>query len=335
MFIIQSYEAAVFCCIATMLCWGSWPSFQKMNKRPWAFQYFYWDYIIGMLLISILLALTLGNYGQYGRSFIADLAQADSFYLLLTSFSAVIWNLGNIAIFIAIQIAGMAVAFPIAIGLSVLLGIILNHVFHPVAQNPWLLFLGMGCILVAIIFDALAYRSTGAKKSTNLARGLFISVVAGILLGIFYLFIAKAMTTNFLSPEIGKLTPYTAFFIFAIMSFVSNVFFNTWIMKKPIVGDKLNYSGYLCSNFLLHSYGLLAGIVSGLGTYFSLIAFGVAGAAISFGLGQGSTMIAVLWGLLIWKEFKGSPKISSIYIALMLMLYILGLIFIILSKVMS
>ena len=333
MFIIQSYEAAVFCCIVTMLCWGSWPSLQKMNKRPWAFQYFYWDYIIGILVISIFLALTLGSYGQYGRSFIKDLVQADSFYLLLTSLGAVIWNLGNICIFIAIQIAGMAVAFPIAIGLSVLLGIVLNHIVDPVAQNVWLLFSGMGCILVAIIFDALAYRAIETKKrGSHLTRGFLTSVVAGVLLGLFYLFIAKAMTTNFLFPEAGKLTPYTAFFIFAIMSFVSNLLFNTWIMKKPISGVKLDYSGYFCSNALSHGYGLLAGIISGLGTYFSLIAFGVAGAAISFGLGQGSTMVAALWGLLIWKEFKGASKYAYNSIFLMFMLYIIGLCLITSSK---
>ena len=316
-----------------MVFWGSWPSLQKMNKNPWPFQYFYWDYIVGFLIISTVLAMTLGSYGDYGREFIEDLLQADYLYLCLALLGAVIWNLGNICIFIAIQIAGMAIAFPIAIGLSLILGVVLNYLAQPIIYHPWLLFVGMVFIVIAILFDGKAYRLIEPQSAcANYKKGILISIISGILFGLFYLFFAQAMATNFKMPTPGHLTPYTALFIFASGAFFSNILFNSVIMKKPMIGNVLDYRTYFKSVLMHHSYGVIAGVISGLGTYLSFIAFGVSGAAISFGIGNGSTMIAALWGLLVWREFRNAPKIALLYMLLMLVFYIVGLVFIALSK---
>lgn len=332
MFIIQSYSIAVVCCVVTMLCWGSWPSFSRMNPK-WSFEYFYWDYIIGIAIISIILAFSLGSYGEYGRSFIDDISQASWSNLSLAFIGAVIWNIANICIFIAIQIAGMAVAFPISIGLSVVIGAILNYSVQPDIQSAWFLFSGMFFIVIAIIFDAKAYKLIQQYRSkSDYTNGIFIAIFSGILFGIFYLFFAKSMATDLNFPEQYKITPYTAMVMFAIGAIISNIFLNTYIMKYPKHGDKLSYKEYL-NNIKDHGYGIIAGILSGLGTYLSFTAFGVAGAAISYGLGQGSTMIAVLWGLFIWKEFRNTSSKAHLFIYLMFSFYIIGLILIIISKV--
>lgn len=332
MFIIQTYWVAIICCLITMLCWGSWPSFGRMNPK-WPFQYFYWDYIIGIVIISIILAFSLGSYGEYGRSFIDDITQAGWLNLALAFLGAVIFNVANICLFIAIQISGMAIAFPISISLSIVVGAMLNYTVQPDAQSALLLCLGAIYIIIAIIFDAKVYKVIQQYHTkSNYSKGVILAVFSGVLFGMFYLFFAKSISADLKFPKLYKLTPYTAMIMFAVGCIVSNIFLNTYIMNHPIQGDKLSYKAYF-SKIKPHIYGIIAGMLSGLGTYFSFIAFGVAGAAISYGLGHGSTLVAVLWGLFVWKEFKGCSLNVYRDISLMFTFYIIGLILISVSKI--
>src|ERR1700710_2468768 len=118
MFIIQSYSIAIVFCIITMLCWGSWANTQKLASKNWRFELFYWDYVIGILLFSILSAFTLGSNGVLGRGFLADLKQADQSNILSALIGGIVFNAANILFSAAIAIAGMAVAFPIGIGIA-------------------------------------------------------------------------------------------------------------------------------------------------------------------------------------------------------------------------
>jgi glucose uptake protein len=214
MFIINSYSVAILFCVVTMLCWGSWANTQKLASKTWRFELFYWDYVIGILLFSVLSAFTLGSVGTGGRGFIADLKQADSSGILSAFVGGVIFNAANILFSAAIAIAGMAVAFPIAIGLALVLGVVINYA---AAQqgNPYFLFLGVALVAVAIIFNAAAYRKKSAGNLKVSAKGITLSIIAGILMSFFYRFIAASMDLqNFVSPAIGKMTPYTAVFIF-------------------------------------------------------------------------------------------------------------------------
>ena len=335
MFVIHSYAVAVIFCLITMLCWGSWANTQKLAKKSWAFQLFYWDYALGILILSLVLALTMGSTGSEGRAFIADLQQASRDNLISAFIGGIVFNIANILLVAAIDIAGMAVAFPIAIGLALVLGVIVNYVSTPIG-NPLLLFLGVIAIVIAIIVDAIAYRRLKIKqiKSAGVSKGVLIAVIAGILMGFFYHFVAKAMTLDFVHPQAGMLTPYTAMFIFATGIFLSNFIVNGWMVKKPIVGKKLKFTDYFTEgNPWLHFVGILGGIIWGIGSLFNFIASGLAGAAISYGLGQGATMIAALWGVFIWKEFNGAPDGTNKLLSAMFIFYLLGLVLIILARV--
>jgi len=175
MFLVNSYSWAVVLCVITMLCWGSWANTQKLSSKKWAFQLFYWDYSLGVLLLSLLLASTLGSTGSEGRSFIPDLAQADSSSLWLALLGGIIFNLANILLVIAIDIAGMAVAFPVGIGLALVAGVITNYIGEPVG-NPLLLFIGVALVTVAIILDAMAYRKVRAQGGRTTTKGIVISI---------------------------------------------------------------------------------------------------------------------------------------------------------------
>ena len=331
MFIIHNYGVAIVFCFITMLCWGSWANTQKLASKNWRFELFYWDYVIGILVFSLISALTLGSIGSEGRSFVDDLTQVTAINIGSALLGGVIFNAANILFSAAISIAGMAVAFPIAIGLALVLGVFINYSAEA-KGNPVLLFTGVAFITLAILINALAYRkaSTGGSKVTS--KGILLSIVAGVLMSFFYRFIAASMDLqDFVHPAAGKMTPYTAVFIFSCGIFISNFLFNTILMRHPFEGAPTNYRAYFSGRFPTHMVGVLGGLIWGLGNSFNLIAAGKAGAAISYGLGQGATLVAALWGVFIWKEFKNSPKGTNALIGAMFLFFIAGLGFIIYS----
>ncbi|UJH67046.1 GRP family sugar transporter [Allomuricauda sp. SCSIO 65647] len=333
MYIIENYYVAVFLCVITMLCWGSWANTQKLLSQKWPFQLFYWDYSFGILIITLLLAFTMGSIGDEGRSFLIDLGQAETKYLGYALLGGIIFNFANLLLVIAIDLTGMAVAFPVGIGIALVLGVITNFMYSP-EGNPFILFTGVLFVVGAIILDAYAYKKTLKEQGKTTRKGILISLLAGIAMGFFYKYVAQSMSFDFVTPEIGKLTPYTALVIFSIGILISNFLFNTINMYKPITGTPVSYRDYLTKgNLKLHFIGVLGGIIWGLGMSFSIIASEQAGPAIAYGLGQGATMVAALWGVFIWKELEDLPKSKSWLITAMFICFIVGLGLIIYAKV--
>ena len=323
MIVIQSYGVAVFLAFITMLCWGSWANTQKLATKKWPFQLYYWDYAIGVLLLSLILAFTAGSIGREGRSFINDLSQADLSSLRSAFLGGVVFNIANILLVAAIAIAGMAVAFPIGIGLALALGVITNYIATPLG-NPVILFTGVAFVIAAIILDALAYRKLPSSTQST-TKGIAVSVLAGIMMGFFYRFVAASMVSDFVNPEAGKLTPYTASVIFAVGLLISNFVWNTIFMYKPLTGEKVTYRDYFKKGDAgLHLIGILGGVIWSIGMTLNIIAAEQAGFAISYGLGQGATMIAALWGVFIWKEFKGASGVNGLLTA-MFLFFVVGL----------
>ncbi len=329
MYIVNNYTLAVIFCVVTMLCWGSWGNTQKLASKSWRYEYFYWDYVIGVLLCSLIFAFTLGSFGSQGRSFLADLGQADWGNIGSAFLGGIVFNAGNILLAAAIAICGLSVAFPVGIGLALVLGVLINY-FGAAKGEPLFIFTGVILICIAIVLNGLAYRKmlSGSKKVP--AKGIGISIAAGVIMAFFYRFVAASIDlSNFADPAPGKLTPYTAVFIFAVGIFASNFLFNTIAMRHPVEGEPIRIGGYFRGNLKTHCVGILGGVIWCIGQSFSMIASEQAGAAISYGLGQGATLVSALWGILIWKEFKGAPKSSDRLNVMMFVLFLIGLGFLI------
>jgi glucose uptake protein len=324
MFIPQSYTLAIILCIITMLCWGSWGNTQKLAGKSWRFELFYWDYVIGIVLFSVILGFSMGSTGESGRGFVQDIKQAEPQNILNAMTGGVIFNASNILLVAAMSIAGMAVAFPVGVGIALALGVIINYVYTP-HGNASLLFGGVALIVAAIIIDAAAYKMHSISLKKVSAKGITLSISAGILMALFYRFVASSMVTSFEVPEPGKLTPYSAIFFFSVGVLVSNFLFNWLIMKQPFEGKPLSFKDYTKGSFDAHLNGVLGGVIWNIGMSMSIIASGKAGFAISYGLGQGATLIAALWGVFIWKEFKGASKSVNTLIFLMFLAYLAGL----------
>jgi glucose uptake protein len=332
MLIIDSYVVAVALCLITMLCWGSWANTLKLASREWPFPLYYWDYSLGLVLTSALLGLTIGSMGTGGRSLLADLAQADAAMLRSALLGGVVFNIANLLIVAAIDVAGMAVAFPVAIGLALVIGVVVNYLATPLG-DPVLLFGGVALVAAAILVDARAYARLPAAKGAT-ARGLSLSILSGVLMGFFYRFVAASMVSSFREPEEGRLTPYSAMLVFTLGVFFSNFLWNSFFMYRPVSGARVTYGEYFSKGSpRLHLIGTLGGFIWCFGMTMSLIAAEQAGFAISYGLGQGATMVAAAWGVFIWKEFENAPKGTGTLIAAMFVLFIVGLGMIIAARV--
>lgn len=333
MFIVNSYALAVIFCFVTMLCWGSWGNTQKLAAKTWRYELFYWDYVIGMFLFALILSLTMGSFGAQGRPFLQDLGQASWSNIGSALLGGVIFNASNILLSASTALAGMAVAFPLGVGLALVLGVFINYLGAP-KGDPVILFIGVALIVIAIVCNGIASgrMQQGSGKSTANRKGVVLAIIAGVLMSFFYRFVAAAMDLDhFENPTAGMLTPYSALFILSAGVLLSNFVFNTCVMKRPFVGAPVTYREYFAGGSSTHLVGMLGGAIWCLGTAFSYIAAGKAGAAISYALGQGAPMIAAIWGVFIWKEFKGAGRSVNLLLGVMFLFFIAGLGLIVLS----
>ncbi len=324
MFVIETYQIAVVFCIITMFAWGSWANTQKLAASSWRFELYYWDYVFGIVLFSLLFALTAGSMGEMGRPFLEDISQGSSENVWSAVLGGILFNLANILLVAAIALAGMSVAFPVGIGLALVIGVIVNYLDQPIGNSTFL-FGGVAFIVLAILLNANAYRKLSAQQQKVPTKGLVLAVVAGLLMGLFYKYVANSMFSDFTQPIAGKLSPYTAVFLFSLGILVSNFLFNTVLMRKPFEGAPVSFKDYFTGTGKSHFMGVLGGIIWCIGMSFSILASDKAGPAISYGLGQGATVVAALWGIFVWKEFKGAPKGVSGMLNAMLLLYVVGL----------
>jgi glucose uptake protein len=323
LFIVQGSTLAILLCVVTMLGWGSWANTQKLaGKERWPFQLFYWDYAIGVLIFSILFALTAGSFGSAGQSALPNLAAASASSIGKALLSGASFNLANVLLVVAIDAAGMSVAFPLGVGLALVIGTVTSYIATP-HGNPIFLSIGVALVVLAMLFSAAASSraSHGAKRAGM--RGILFAIAAGCLMGLFYPQLISSMSPDFdimpIAP--GRLTPYTAGLVFAAGLFLSNFIINTVFIR--LAG--LSYKDYFRGSPKLHSLGILGGAIWMLALSVNVIASGVAGPAVSYALGQGATLIAAIWGVFIWREFRGADSRSHLFIYLMFACYAAGL----------
>jgi len=322
-----------------MTCWGSWANTQKLTQKNWRFELFYWDLVIGIFLTALVAGLTLGSMGSIGRPFLSDLAHADPSSLFYAMAGGLVWNLGNLLLVAAIALVGLAVAFPVGGGIAWICGIAFNYILESMDPNAepqseaMILWAGVGVILLAIIFSAKAYGRVESQASKPSYKGVLIAVIAGICIAFFYGFVVKSLDNAFVTGGTGKLTPYSGVFMFAVGALISTIPFNLYFMKRPLDGDPVTFKQYFAGSLSNHLTGVLGGVIWMGGMVMSFMAVGAASPAISYALSNAAPVVAALWGVFVWKEFRGAPKGTMTFVSLMFACYLVGLILIVYSKV--
>lgn len=315
MYVPDTFTVALALTILSAICWGSWANTFK-GTPGYSFTLFYWDYIAGLLLGMLVLVFTLGSFGRTGEPFAQNLATADHsnwFYALLAGF---IFNVANLLLVAAIEIAGLCVAFPIAVGIALVEGVLVSYVLQPKGSIPYLS-AGVALAVIAILFDARAYRSlSNPVKQVRPSRGIAISIISGLLMGAFAPFVARAMTRG------HALGPYGVGILLAVGALISCLFVNTYLMRRPLFGATLTFQQYLTAPARYHVLGIVGGVIWAIGGCFNLVAAGLLGVPISYAIGQSAPLIAAAWGALVWREFAGAPRQAWTSLALMFVCYI-------------
>lgn len=312
MYVPDSYLITLGFMIGSMLCWGSWASTMKLCPG-YRFQLFYWDYATGVVGGVLLLGFTLGSMGGVGLAFVPGILHASSASMIYALAGGIIFNAANLLLVAAIEIAGMAVAFPVGIGLALLVGALSSYLLAPQGQ-PLFLFGGLGLIVAAIVCDSLAYREREERQQKGNARGLVISLLAGILMGTFYPFVSHAMG----GPQGAG--PYVTAVFFALGVALCALPLNYLFMRHPIDGAMpVSFEGFGAAPTRWHLAGILGGAIWAFGGVLNFAASCVhfVGPAVSYSIGQGATMISAAWGVFIWREFRNpSPRVTRLLIAM-------------------
>jgi glucose uptake protein len=324
MILPTTYATALLLTLVSMLCWGSWANTFKMTKK-WRFELFYFDYAFGVLLAAIIAALTFGSMGEE-LSFEDNLLITGKRNMFFGFAAGVVFNIANMLLVAAISISGMAVAFPIGIGLALVIGVIWSYILNP-QGHPALLFGGAALVAVAIVVDALAYRehATASRSKQKFSPiGIVLSLVSGVLMGSFYPLVELSKAS-----DIG-LGPYTVAVFFALGVVLSTPIFNIYFMNLPVQGEPVGIGEYFRGASRNHVLGLLGGIVWCIGAITNFVAASApktvqVGPAVSYAMGQGATLISVLWGLVVWKEFRGAKGRVPMLLGIMLLLFVVGL----------
>ena len=323
MFVVNNVGLATLFCVITMLGWGSWANTQKLaGKDKWAFPLFYWDYALGVFLFGLIWMATLGSFGGAGMGALDNLRQASGGPVSHALFSGALFNLSNILLVVAIDGAGMAVAFPVGVGLALVIGTVASYVQAP-KGNAALLAIGVGMVLCAIGISAAAHRRLPRTGGSRGMGGVIAAIAAGCLMGFFYPQLASSLSPDFSTKPIqpGFLTPYAALALFGAGLLASNFVWNAIFMRR----HGLHAADYFRGTAKLHSLGILGGFLWMIALSLNLIASGVVGPAVSYALGQGATLVAAIWGVFIWREFRDAPQGTGILIGIMFTCYGLGL----------
>jgi glucose uptake protein len=338
MVLVHSYALAVFFFVVAMTCWGSWANTQKLAAKTWRFELFYWDVVLGLLLFSLIAAFTLGSLGNEpgGRTFMEDMAHAEAKSIAYSMLGGVIWNIGNLLLVAAIAVAGLAVGFPIGGGIAWLGGTILGFTIEIATKgssnsNPWLLFTGMALAIIAIYLSMLSYKRLAAYQKKASMKGIVLSVLAGLFIAPFYTITMYGMDPAFGLSGAGTLTPYSGAVFFALGAFLSTFIFNPFFMARPVEGPPVRMSEYFKGSFKSHFWGVLGGSIWMFGMVVSFMSSGE-GSTIAYALSNAAPVVAILWGVLVWKEFKGAPKGTNALLVSMFVLFLIGLVFITMSN---
>jgi len=317
MFVPETFGLAMVMMITSTICWGSWANTYKLTKG-YRFELFYWDYAIGILLISLILALTMGSTGGSGEGFLANVRAADTGNIVSAMIGGFIFNIANLLLVAGIEMAGLAVAFPVSIGIALVVGVIMSYANQP-KGDATMLALGVVMAIVAVIMDGKAYGRLSKGGQGVSRKSLIVCVVSGVLMGSFAPFVTRALTTG------HALTPYSIAVFFTLASLLCCFVVNVYFMKKPLVGTPVDFSGFFKATPADHLLGVLGGLIWGTGTVFNFVAASLVGVAISYAIGQAAPMVAAIWGVFVWKEFAGADGKAKAYLALMFVCYALAL----------
>jgi glucose uptake protein len=342
--------ASLLLLFLTLFCWGSWANTQKLVFK-WRFELYYYDFAVGAAIAILIAVYTLGSANPQELTVSDNMMIAGYRKMAYAIATGLVVNLANIMLVAAISLSGMAVAFPTTFGVGLIVMSISNLLGNQASNNVALLFGGVVLLLTAVLADIFAYRSyldflaTQSKsgpvlnpgtrlpvRPPNAYLGIILSAVGGIAWGFFFPLIDMSR-----SGENG-VGPYGQAGLIGAGIFFSTLLYVPFFVNFPVQGEAVQVRSYFKGAKRQHFWGIFGGIIWGIG----LVAVLVEGAAptpvktgpvLSSALIYGAPILATLWGLLVWHEFKGAPQSVKMLQLGMIVLFLAGMLLIALAPV--
>ena len=320
MVLVTNVALAMVLCIYCCICWGSWANTQKLvQKSDWKSFLFYWDYIAGFFLTALLGLLCFNG----GHIFEGMTWQGVAWAAL----GGLVWNAANIFLTAANGIAGMSVGFPIGGGLGWVGGIIFNYFSSGFTGNKPMLWIGVVLAIAAMVFCAVSYNKLSTSQEKSPKAGIIFAILSGFGFAFFYGLVVKGTAPQF--GGVASLSPYQAVFIFALTVLVTTLFFCPVAMKHSVEGKTSIKDYFQKGDTRTHLIGMLGGFIWMSGMVFSFMtASAPVNKAVSYALSNASPLIAMFWGVLIWREFKNAPKGTNKYVWAMFLCFLAALVII-------
>jgi glucose uptake protein len=335
---LASFLVLVF----SMICWGSWANTQKL-VRPRRFELYYYDFIFGFLAAAVLAAFTFGSLNTSELSFQENFLITAYRNMAWAVAAGMVFGIGNIFLLATVSISGLAVAFPVALGTAVVVGTAWNLVTG--AQNSAMLaILGVLLVLIAVVIVAFAYgnhldrllaartntalrpdpRLQRPPKSPSAAQAVILGVISGFAFGF-----VRPLTDLARETDNG-VAPYGLALLLGAGMLAMAVLLTPFFFNFPVAGEPLGLRHLFSGSGMQHFYGFIGGVLAGAAV---LGAFVVAAApatarvtpGITYALMQGGTLLAALWGLLVWREFKSADLRVRTMFAVLLIVFALGI----------
>jgi glucose uptake protein len=350
MILPASSLASLLLLVLALVCWGSWANSQRLVFK-WRFELFYYDFALGMAVCILIATFTLGTMNTQDLSFSDNFMIAGYRKMAFAMAAGVLVNLANMLLVASISLSGMAVSFPLSFGMALIVTSVTNFIGNPLADNAALLFGGVVLVLAAMLVNAIAYRShvdalAAATKSgpmldprTKLpvrtpiaARGMLLSILSGIALGFFLPLVDMSRYGE------GGVGPYGLAALAAIGMFFSTLLYVPFFINFPVQGEPVQVRNYFKGAKKQHFWGIFGGFLWAVGLLAALVAgaappAALIGPALTTGLLQAVPILAALWGLLAWQEFKGATQGVKLLMFGMIVLYLAGLTLVALAPV--
>jgi len=328
--------------IVSLLCLGSWANSLKLAGK-WRFEYFYYDFVFGILLCAGVAALALGSGRPQELTFQDNLLLTSKRDMAWALGSGVVLNLGMLLLLASMTIAGMSVAFPLTLGVALVIGAIWDFANATQANTP-LTFIGVALLAGAVVVSVVTYmrllrvrREVAQKaltpdprikskrqKSAGATLVIILSVVGGIALSTFPKLLDEATSGD------NALAPYSAVMLLSVAALLSSPFFVLFFTTFPVVSATGMPPGYLAGSGKQHLMGLAGGIVWGTGMLTGLMTTGAPrilqpSTLIQYVLSNGALVVAAAWGLLAWRELRGGGDRVRMLATGMMVLFLAGL----------
>jgi glucose uptake protein len=337
MILPQTYAATMVLTILSLLCLGIWVSAFKLVGR-WRFELFYFDFAFGLLVTALILAFTVGNLGYDGFDFLDDLQHTGKRQWVFCFAAGMIFNFANLLLVAAVSVAGTVLAFPVGMGVGLILATVLSFAASR-SGNGAMILVGAGLVLVSALVNAIGHRLLAQQRHEELARdgkarstrrpsgakGIVLALVSGLLMGSFWPLLDKAR-----EGDLG-MGPYAIGTLFTCGVFFSTFVYNIFLMNLPVEGDPVDLSHYFRAKPRQHLWAFMGGVIWSLGTFGGMVVLAAPEAqqgspALHAILAQAAPLLTALVGIFVWRELKGADMRVRALTLLMIVLYGCGVV---------